>query len=337
MKVRLELSIREVSKGKRPEAKQVPSLSKSKARESFNSYQRMIGVIFIASALFGIYLLSTDLSLWILAVSHAYGLIVICVIDVALAIANFLLIRKVLIPSMFWAGLTLILQLGDILTAPQYKMTMLYFATYLFGLWAFDALVISQLLVMALALFSRRYAKYVATKKKITYFDMGLKNSRRDFIQIMGVIVGLVALTGVLGALDVISTSGNQSTSNSNTTATDTNTLPSGAIVNVSSLEVGKPTYFDYPSAGYPSMLLKKSNGTLIAISLLCTHACCECNYQTNTATFFCPCHGSIFDQNGNVTQGPASVPLPLIELNVDGNGNVFPVKFKSSSPCLSG
>jgi Rieske Fe-S protein len=84
-------------------------------------------------------------------------------------------------------------------------------------------------------------------------------------------------------------------------------------------------------------MLLKKSNGTLIAISLLCTHACCECNYQANAATFFCPCHGSIFDQNGNVTQGPASVPLPLIELNVDNNGNVFPVKFKSSSPCLSG
>ncbi|MGI0080836.1 MAG: hypothetical protein ACRECH_14585, partial [Nitrososphaerales archaeon] len=190
-----------MSTKKQVDRKHEPVVSKTEARRSFHTYQSLIGLTLIFSTAFGVYLLSTDLSLWILAVSHAYGLIAICVVDVSLGVANFLSVRKVLIPSMLWAALTIILQLGDILTAPQYKMTPQYFASYLFGLWAFDALIAAQIVTIVLVFSARRYAKVLAKKKKITYFDMGLKKSRRDFIQIMGTLVGFVALAGALGAL----------------------------------------------------------------------------------------------------------------------------------------
>ena len=312
-------------------------MSRAGARHSFHTFQRLIGLALLASALFGMYLLSTDLSLWILAVSHAYGLIAICIVDISLAVANFFSARKALLPSMLWASLTVALQLGDIVTAPQYKMTMVYFASYLFGLWAFDALIATQVAVIALALLARRYAGVLAEKKKVTYFDMGFKKSRRDFIQIMSTIVGLVALTGVLGALDVISTSGNSGNPNNISTSTESSNLPSGAIANSNNLQAGTPVYFQYPSQGYPSMLLKKADGSLVALSLLCTHACCQCNYDPSSTELYCPCHGSLFDQSGNVIRGPASIPLPSIELRVDGAGNIFPVKFNGTSPCLSG
>ncbi|MGI0086219.1 MAG: Rieske 2Fe-2S domain-containing protein, partial [Nitrososphaerales archaeon] len=230
-----------------------------------------------------------------------------------------------------------VLQLGDILTAPQYKMTMQYFASYLFGLWAFDALLIAQIVVVVIALSARRHARILVSKKKITYFDMGLKNSRRDFLQIMGTIVTLVALTGVLGVLDVISSSPGSNSNQGNTGTTNTYALPLGAIANINNLKAGNPVYFNYPSQGYPNMLLKKPDGSLIALSILCTHVCCQCEYDSGSSEIYCPCHGSLFDQHGNVLSGPASSPLPSIKLSVDISGNIFPVKVVGSGPCLSG
>ncbi|HZW56599.1 MAG TPA: Rieske 2Fe-2S domain-containing protein [Nitrososphaerales archaeon] len=326
------------SKKKQPETTKKPAttasgVSKVEARESLRTFQRLIGIAFVASAVFGIYLLSTDLSLWLLAVSHAYGLIAICAIDICLAIASFLSFRRILIVSALWAILTLALQLGDILTAPQYKMTTQYFVSYLFGLWAFDALLAAQVVVIVLVLSARKYSRILVVKKRLTYFDMAPKSSRRDFIQIMGIIAGLLALTGVLAALDAISGS-NQLSGNPSTT-TNSN-LPSGAIANVKDLTVGSPVYFEYPAQGYPGILLKKADGTLSALSMLCTHVCCQCNYDPGSTEIFCPCHGSLFDQNGSVLRGPASLPLPAIQLRVDESGNVFPVKISGSSPCLS-
>ena len=46
------------------------------------------------------------------------------------------------------------------------------------------------------------------------------------------------------------------------------------------------------------------------ALSLVCTHEGCGMNYQENNQILFCPCHGSKFDLNGNVLQGPATRPV---------------------------
>jgi Rieske Fe-S protein len=321
-----------------PPQKQI--VSRSEAVRRLDRYQFFIGIALLASTAFGAYLLVTDKSLWLLAVSHAYGLLAICIIDVALAIVNILNVRKVFIPTLGWAVLTIALQIGDIATAPQYGMQLPYFASYLFGLWAYDALIVMQIIVIGIVLLGRRYQKIAIRKKKqLSYFDMGLKSSRRDFLQIGGTIGAFFAIAAALGIWTILSPQPQPppSQGNSTQTATTTNNLPSGAVGNVRDLAVGVPQYFDYPSSGYTNMLLKKANGSVTALSILCTHVCCQCQFDNGSSELYCPCHGSIFDLNGNVLQGPAASKLPSVQLSIDQNGNIFPVKVVGSSPCVSG
>ncbi len=172
---------------------QTSKISRTEAIAHLDRYQSIIGISLVISAAFGSYLLVTDKSLWILAVSHAYGLLAICVIDLVLAALNFISVRRILLPTIGWSILTILLQVGDIATAPQFGMNIPYFARYLFGLWAFDGILLIQGVVVAIGLFGRSYQKLVTRKRKPqSYFDMGLKSSRRDFLQIGGTIGGFL-------------------------------------------------------------------------------------------------------------------------------------------------
>jgi glycine/D-amino acid oxidase-like deaminating enzyme/nitrite reductase/ring-hydroxylating ferredoxin subunit len=50
--------------------------------------------------------------------------------------------------------------------------------------------------------------------------------------------------------------------------------------------------------------------GALHAVSPTCTHMGCRVAFNTAERTWDCPCHGSRFDVDGNVVQGPAVEPL---------------------------
>src|SRR5579862_6022143 len=85
------------------------SISRAEAIKRLDRSQEIVGISLIASTAFGAYLLATDKSLWLLAVSHAYGLVAICIIDVILAVANFVHLRKIFLPTLGWAALTILL------------------------------------------------------------------------------------------------------------------------------------------------------------------------------------------------------------------------------------
>jgi cytochrome b6-f complex iron-sulfur subunit len=59
----------------------------------------------------------------------------------------------------------------------------------------------------------------------------------------------------------------------------------------------------------------------LCAISTTCTHL--GCIIGPSATGFACPCHGSRFDQDGNVTGGPAPKPLPWYALSLAPNGEL--------------
>jgi arsenite oxidase small subunit len=297
--------------------------SKEQALTRLRALQRYIGWLLLLSAAAGIYLLATDKSLWILAVSHAAGLVMIVVLDVSLGILNLTGARRVYLASLAAALLGIILQFGDILTAPQYNMTVGYFASYLFGLVGFDVLLLLQGSILVLGLVLRSSVQLLAARRRTA---KELNYSRRSFIT---TIVGLAALIGfgvTLGSIKIPSDT--SSPANNAKTAS-----PTTAIANTSYLQVGTPVYFDYPS-GYPNILFKRSDGTLAAFSLLCTHVCCETTYESTANVFYCPCHGSEFDSTGRVIRGPASSPLPTITLSVDSSGDIYPTGVSGYSPC---
>jgi Rieske Fe-S protein len=66
---------------------------------------------------------------------------------------------------------------------------------------------------------------------------------------------------------------------------------------------------------------LLRQKGELFAISAVCTHLGCivkEGLLENGKKGFICPCHGSIFDADGQVTGGPAPAPLPWLAISID-------------------
>jgi Rieske Fe-S protein len=82
---------------------------------------------------------------------------------------------------------------------------------------------------------------------------------------------------------------------------------------------------FTDSETGQPALLLNLGGGEFVAYSAVCTHRQCEVAYQEGTERITCPCHGSVFipEQGGEVESGPATAPLPEIEVEVR-DGEVF-------------
>lgn len=299
---------------------------KETARTSLDRAQAGIGILLMLSGVGGAYLLLTDGSLWNLALSHALGLIVVVLVDLAVGLMSLFALRSAYVPSLAAAVLGIVLQLGDVFTAPQYNMTVQYFASYLFGLWPFDLMVLTQVAVLALALVSRRHATYLARRRSRKGKE--LEYSRRGFLKSLGafgVLVGLVALLSSI-KLPV-------SKPAATTTTTTQAGAPQGSVAKKSDLTVGTPVYFDYPS-GFPNILFLQKDGSLLALSLLCTHVCCQLQYVQAYAEFGCPCHGSVFDAAGRVVQGPATSSLPQVTLRTDAEGYIYPTGVSNPGPC---
>lgn len=60
----------------------------------------------------------------------------------------------------------------------------------------------------------------------------------------------------------------------------------------------------------------RADDGTLHAVSARCTHLGCLVAFNSAERTWECPCHGSRFDVDGAVLQGPAVRPLPRQEVD---------------------
>jgi cytochrome b6-f complex iron-sulfur subunit len=88
---------------------------------------------------------------------------------------------------------------------------------------------------------------------------------------------------------------------------------------------IGRPD--DFPP-GAPTFLpdqrlfIFNSPAGYYAISAICTHLGCTVNYVSGDG-FDCPCHGSRFDKNGQVTHGPAPRPLSWFGLSLSPRGEL--------------
>lgn len=66
-----------------------------------------------------------------------------------------------------------------------------------------------------------------------------------------------------------------------------------------------------------PVVVTQPADGDLVGFSGICTHQGCTVVADEDQGVV-CPCHGSVFDvATGEALRGPASVPLPQVELEV--------------------
>jgi nitrite reductase/ring-hydroxylating ferredoxin subunit len=79
--------------------------------------------------------------------------------------------------------------------------------------------------------------------------------------------------------------------------------------------ETGELQIIRVKSLGYDVALRKQQGNEYTALLLQCTHADNELSSTGNG--FICSIHGSRFDENGHVTEGPASIPLKQYQTKV--------------------
>ena len=75
---------------------------------------------------------------------------------------------------------------------------------------------------------------------------------------------------------------------------------------------VGHPDGFPEPLA-----VSRTAVDAVTAVSAVCTHA--ACTVLPGGPGYACPCHGSKFNVDGAVVQGPASAGLPRYDATFDG------------------
>ena len=62
---------------------------------------------------------------------------------------------------------------------------------------------------------------------------------------------------------------------------------------------------------------------SIVAVNPTCTNKGCVVKWNASGKQFVCPCHGASFAASGQVTQGPASKPLPTYAVKVE-NGKIL-------------
>lgn len=91
-----------------------------------------------------------------------------------------------------------------------------------------------------------------------------------------------------------------------------------------SRFSIGKPE--GYPPGSKIAMdqqrvCIVRDGDKMAAISTTCTHL--GCIVSLSDTGFACPCHGSRYDQDGNVTGGPAPKPLAWYQVTLAPNGEI--------------
>jgi len=67
----------------------------------------------------------------------------------------------------------------------------------------------------------------------------------------------------------------------------------------------------------------REASGEVVALSAICTHMGCVVDWNGIDRTWDCPCHGSRFDQAGNVLTGPAKEPLGRRSIHIEVTDDV--------------
>ncbi len=87
---------------------------------------------------------------------------------------------------------------------------------------------------------------------------------------------------------------------------------------------IGRPD--DFPSGTRVSLdqrrvCVVREGSKLAVISTICTHL--GCTVGVSDTGFACPCHGSRYDQDGNVVGGPAPKSLTWYQVSLAPNGDL--------------
>lgn len=135
---------------------------------------------------------------------------------------------------------------------------------------------------------------------------MGLPMSRRYFLEILGLgSIGIVTVGSAVLSASYLS--------------------PNVVKEPPTRFKIGTPANFSPGSVTLVEdqnvFIVRAKEGYFFTLSATCTHLGCIANWKSDEGIIACPCHGSKFNREGDVTGGPAPRPLPRFEISLDDQG----------------
>jgi Rieske Fe-S protein len=129
-----------------------------------------------------------------------------------------------------------------------------------------------------------------------------------------------VAVTGALGATGGLlagcaggdSGGGSAGGGSSSGSATGSGAAATNELGPTSAVPVGGGTVYSEQQV----VVTQATKGDFQAFSAICTHQGCTVG-EVSGGTINCPCHGSKFNLDGTVANGPASRPLPKEQIKI--------------------
>ncbi len=70
--------------------------------------------------------------------------------------------------------------------------------------------------------------------------------------------------------------------------------------------------------------LLRAEAGGFLALYSRCTHLACIVGWEADKHEYACPCHGSVFAEDGSVINPPAPRPLDMFQITIEDDGRVL-------------
>lgn len=146
-------------------------------------------------------------------------------------------------------------------------------------------------------------------EKPITEDEKGGLNTRRYFLEFVGggailvAATGSAILTGQFLSPNVL--------------------LEPSLRFKVGSVEIYPPDSITLDKE-QKVFIVRAKEGYFYAISAVCTHLGCIANWKSEDDIIACPCHGSKFDKEGKVIDGPAPRPLQRFAISVDEQGQLI-------------
>jgi Rieske Fe-S protein len=104
------------------------------------------------------------------------------------------------------------------------------------------------------------------------------------------------------------------------------------AVTDLSKVKNGEPSKITYKhrrkdgwmtSEAHRTVFILFSGQELTVWSNRCTHLGCAVNWSSSSNQFTCPCHGGVFDAQGNAVAGPPPAPLAKLPCKIE-NGVIF-------------
>jgi Rieske Fe-S protein len=85
--------------------------------------------------------------------------------------------------------------------------------------------------------------------------------------------------------------------------------------------EPGGAAVIQPPEIACPVVIIRKGEEQVLVLDARCTHQQCTVAVNADARELDCPCHGSRFDYDGKVLNGPATLPLPQLHAKLTRNG----------------